>query len=85
VFDLRLLESAETALRRIDGTIARRIMRRLRWLADNFEQVKPEALTGELAGLFKFRVGDYRAIYQPIHDERILVVHLIGHRRDIYR
>jgi mRNA-degrading endonuclease RelE of RelBE toxin-antitoxin system len=43
----------------------------------------PEPLHGDLAGLFKLREGDYRIIYQPLQRERLIVIHEIGHRRDI--
>ena len=43
------------------------------------------ALTGDLAGLHKLRVGDYRVVYEVLHSEQTIIVHLVGHRRDIYR
>jgi mRNA interferase RelE/StbE len=45
-----------------------------------------EALKGEILGeLWRYRVGDYRIICQ-IEDTRIVVlVLLIGHRRDVYK
>jgi mRNA interferase RelE/StbE len=85
VYELRILESATRDLEKLNAQIARRILARLRWLATNFENVHPEALTGDLAGLFKFRVGDHRVIYEVIHNERIIVIHMIGHRREVYR
>ena len=69
----------------MDKQVGQRIVRRIRWLAENLDDVKPEALTGDLAGLFKLRVGSYRVIYEILHDERTIVIHLIGHRREIYR
>ncbi len=65
--------------------MARRIAARISWLAEHFEEITPEPLKGGLAGLFKFREGDYRIIYEPIRKERVIIVHEIGHRRDIYR
>jgi mRNA interferase RelE/StbE len=50
-----------------------------------YPSIKPTALKGELSGLFKLREGDYRIIYQILHKERTLVIHAIGHRREIYR
>jgi mRNA interferase RelE/StbE len=38
-----------------------------------------------LAGLFKSREGDYRIIYEPIRRERLIIVHAIGHRKEIYK
>ena len=43
------------------------------------------ALTGELGGLWRWRIGDYRVIAR-IEDERITILVLrIGHRREVYR
>lgn len=43
-----------------------------------------KALTGDLAGLWRFRVGDYR-ILTKIEDHHfvVLVVH-VGHRKNVY-
>ena len=41
----------------LDKTIAQRVLNRLRWLADNFETITPEPLTGEWRGLFKLRIA----------------------------
>ena len=65
--------------------MARRIADRIRWLAEHFEEITPEPLKGELAGLFKLREGDYRVIYEPLRKERLIVVHEIGHRSEIYK
>ena len=69
----------------MDPPVARRVVDRIRWLAEHFEEITPEPLTGDLAGLFKCREGDYRVIYEPLRKERVIVVHEIGHRRDIYK
>jgi len=69
----------------MDPPVARRIVDRIRWLAEHFEEITPEHLTGNLAGLFKCREGDYRVIYEPLRKERVIVVHEIGHRREIYK
>ena len=81
----RILKSARRQLERIDPPVARRIADRIRWLAEHFEEITPEPLTGDLAGLFKCREGDYRVIYEPLRKERLIVVHEIGHRRNIYK
>ena len=44
-----------------------------------------EALTGDLRGLYKLRVGDYRVLYEILHDQETIIVHIIGHRSDVYR
>ena len=69
-----------------DGQAGRkRVVRKLRWLAQNLDSINPESLKGDLAGLYKLREGDYRIVYQVLRAENIIVVHLIGHRRDVYK
>ena len=41
-------------------------------------------LKGELTGLRRIRVGDYRIIFEVQHGELIVLVIRIGHRRDVY-
>ena len=72
-------------LKGLDKAIARRILKKIRWLAENFEDLVPEALKGDLKGFFKLRMGDYRVIYSLKLNERKIIIHLIGHRREIYK
>jgi mRNA interferase RelE/StbE len=60
------------------------VLKRLRWLAENFTSVKPESLTGPFSCLLKLRVGDYRIVYQADREKKVLRVRLVGHRREIY-
>ena len=41
-------------------------------------------LPANLAGFFKLRVGDYRVIYSFDEDLKVITIHQIGHRREIY-
>ncbi|MGB9870254.1 MAG: type II toxin-antitoxin system RelE family toxin [Anaerolineae bacterium] len=54
-------------------------------MAANLNSIRPEALKGDLKGFYKLRVGDYRIIYEVLDQERVIIIHAIGHRRDIYR
>jgi len=38
-----------------------------------------------LRGLYKLREGDYRIAYEIFKAESLIIVHLIGHRREIYK
>ncbi len=84
VYSLQITLEAKEDLRRLDKKIAERIVKKLRWLAENAVMVNHEALTGGWSGFFRWRIGDYRAIYQLDHNGRILIVALIGHRREVY-
>ena len=85
LYQVRLLDAAYQELAKLDKPVAQRIAKRLNWLAENFDLIKPLPLTGNLAGFYKLRVGDYRIIYEALHDEDVLLIHLIGHRREVYR
>jgi mRNA interferase RelE/StbE len=85
MYEVRILDAATRDLVRLDAAVARRVVNRLGWLAEKLDEIKPEALTGNLAGFYKLRVGDYRVIYEIVHSEQTIIVHLVGHRREIYR
>lgn len=42
-------------------------------------------LKGELKGLYKYRVGTYRIIYQVKRKKLVITIIDIGHRREVYR
>jgi mRNA interferase RelE/StbE len=84
MYQAHILEDAERDLEQLDPPIAKRIYKRIQWFAENFEQIKPESLTGEWARFFKLRVGNYRALYKIIHEERLITVYRVRHRRDVY-
>ena len=67
MYQIRIQDAAARDLARLDPTVARRIVNRIRWLAENLDDVKPEALTGDLAGFYKLRSGDHRVVYEILH------------------
>lgn len=85
MYRIRFLKPASRELERLDKAVATRIVRRLRWLAENLDSINPEALKGRLQGLYKLREGDHRIAYEILRGERLIIVHLIGHRREIYK
>ena len=85
MYHIQILNAASRDLERLDQSVGRRIIQRIRWLAVNVERVPLEALSGSLKGLYKLRIGDYRVIYEVIHAEECLIIHAIRHRRDVYR
>jgi mRNA interferase RelE/StbE len=73
-------------LRKLDVPGQRRILRYLRERIATDEDPRRfgHALTGDLKGLWRYRVRDYR-IVASIADERFVVlVVTVGHRREIY-
>lgn len=85
MFQAELTPNAEDDLARLDKNIAQRVLKKLRWMVENFEVVKHEALTGEWEGIFKLRVSDYRVLYTFDAAQQRIIVHFIRHRREVYK
>lgn len=83
IYSVSIKQSALKALARVPR------VERLR-IAENIELLKtrPNAgsvLKGELNGLRRIRVGNYRIVYEVQDQKLTVLVVRIGHRRDIYR
>ena len=81
MYKIRIVKEAIRDIERLDKAVARRIARKINWLAENAETIQPKSLRRNLAGLAKIREGDYRIIYEIVHAEETLVIHFVGHRR----
>lgn len=71
-------------LEKLSQDVRQRIIQKIDWLSENFEQITPQPLSSNLSGFFKLRVGDYRVIYEFSREERIIIIDRVGHRREIY-
>lgn len=78
--------TARRKLRKMDAPMARAIVRHLEEVAASGKpRSKGKALEGELAGLWRYRVQDWRVIVE-LHDHTITIqVLTLGHRSDVYR
>ena len=79
------IEFTEKAIKNLESltpTIKERLFNKVCWLGENFDEIKPQALSANLSGLFKLRICDYRIIYS--FDQEFITIHQIGHRREIY-
>lgn len=83
MYRVEFTSEAEDDLSRLNKPVAQRVLKKIRWLAENFEAITPEPLTGDLKGFYKLRVGDYRVFYTFGPDE--LIIHLVQHRREVYK
>ena len=79
--------TARKQLRKFDKPTARQIVdyldKRIAPLSDPRSSGK--ALVGQLGGLWRYRVGDYRMICEIRDDVLIILVVQIGNRREVYR
>lgn len=80
-------DRARRELRKLDASVQRTILSYLRErvAGTSDPRILGKPLRMSLAGLWRYRVGDYRLICR-IEDFRLLVLILkIGHPRDIYK
>ena len=84
-YQVKFMPRAVEDISRLDKVIAHRILTKIRWLSENFDNLTPEMLIAEWKGLFKLRIGSYRVVYTVSQKDQLITVHLVGHRRDIYK
>ncbi len=86
MYRVQLTKQAKADLTRLDRVMAQRVLNRIRWLADNFDTVTPQPLTGKWQEYSKLRAGDYRIIYRVERAEpATLIIEFIRHRREVYK
>lgn len=85
---IELSETAEKQLAKLDKPVAQRLLGFMRERLASLDDPRSigQALKGsELGEFWKYRVGDWRLVYQ-IKDEKILItVVRLGNRREVYR
>ena len=82
-FSIRIKESAAKELRRVAKPDRARIVAAIDRLAETPHL--GTSLKGDLRGLRRIRVGDYRILYEVRDKELVVLVVRIAHRRDAYR
>ena len=84
-FSVVLTPEAQRDILRLDAVVQTRILNRIEWMGENAELIRHQAMKGdEWRGCFKYRVGDYRIIYQMDPPGKKLIVLKVGHRREVY-
>ena len=82
---IEITGEAEKELSRIDKPAAKRLIRYLRERVSVEPRSLGKSLRGDLSGLWRYRVGDYRLICE-LYDEKVSVLVIrIGHLKDVYR
>lgn len=85
-WSIELSEKAEKSLAKLGSNAARRIAKTMREIAQLTDpQDCGEALTGNLAGYWRYRVGDWRVIVRFEDDRLVIFVIEVVHRREVYR
>ncbi len=83
-YTLEFSKQARETLKKIPAKDAKQIIGKLMRLAANIHEIPHEAMQGNWQGYYRIRIGDYRAIYAIHHEQRLIAVVKIGHRREVY-
>lgn len=84
MYRVLLERSAEKDLSRLASTVHDRIIEALRGLASNPRPAGCRKLAGTKHD-WRIRVGDYRIIYEITDAVRVVRVHRVRHRGEVYR
>lgn len=73
-------------MRKLDRPTAGRVLDELEEIAKlDDPRSRGKALTGNLAGLWRYRVGDYRVVCDIEDGVLVILVVDVAHRREVYR
>ena len=87
MYQIQFSEKVVKELKKLDKQTARVIRN---WIAKNLvDTVDPrlhgKPLTGNLQGIWRYRIGDYR-LFAEINDNELIIFMIdIGHRREIHK
>ena len=84
-YSVKFSPDAFNDLKKLDKELIQRILNKISYLALNFDSITPEPLKGNLKHFYKLRSGSWRVLYSINSGEEKIIIHLIGHRKDIYK
>ena len=74
---------AVSDLKSLEKIFSKRIVNKITWFGENFNNLTPEMLSSDLNNLYKIRVGNFRVVYSI--KKNTLQIEWIGHRKDVYK
>ncbi|MBW3094317.1 addiction module toxin, RelE/StbE family protein [Bifidobacterium sp. DSM 109960] len=79
-------KGVQRSMKKLDRNVAKRIIAKLREISQLEDpRSTGKALVGNLAGLWRYRVGDYRIVCD-IEDEVLLILVIdVAHRSKVYK
>lgn len=84
MFDYQFTNTSLKRFKKLSRDVQLRIIRKLDYFCSQEDPIDfAEPLTKNELGQYRFRVGDYRVIFD-LEDE-VLVIHDVDNRKDIYR
>jgi mRNA interferase RelE/StbE len=86
MYELLLSRSAARFYEKADAQLARRLNRCFEQLMQNpYEHPNIKRLSGPLSGYYRYRLGDWRIVFQVDEAGNTIIVAIIAHRSQAYR
>jgi addiction module RelE/StbE family toxin len=82
LYQVKFTQTASNAVSSFHPDIKKHIKASLKNLA--LHPYRGKALQEDLFGFLSYRVQRYRIVYKVIDQDKIIIVYMVGHRRNIY-
>ncbi len=71
----------------LDKSIVKRIITKIEWIQQHPETLRfpLKYMPQELKNLHKYRVGDYRILLWINHNQKVITLYGVEHRRSVYK
>ena len=84
VYRINITKSAGKQITSLEKVIQKRLGKKLEKLSDSTNIVtSAKMLSGNLEGLYRERIGDYRILFEVKND--VITITAVRHRKDVYR
>ncbi|MBI2596374.1 type II toxin-antitoxin system RelE/ParE family toxin [Candidatus Daviesbacteria bacterium] len=84
MFDYQFTKSSFKHFRKLPKEIQQRIIEKLDFFCSQQNPIEfAETLNNIQMGKYRFRIGNYRVAFDV--EDKNLVIHIVDHRKDIYR
>jgi mRNA interferase RelE/StbE len=84
-FSVLYTSSALKDLRTIEKKNAQKIILTIQKCTNDKPLEKSKKLSGSFEGLYRYRIGDYRVIFQIDNSDKTIIILKIKHRKNIYK
>ncbi|MBE0411808.1 MAG: type II toxin-antitoxin system RelE/ParE family toxin [Anaerolineales bacterium] len=85
MYEISLTQEAEQFYKKADLPLTKRLNRCFDLLRQNpFDHPNIKRLRGPLKGYFRFRVGNWRVVYEVDENSQQVIIYLIVHRSQAY-
>lgn len=83
-YQIKILSKARLQFKKLPKSVQNDLKNAISSLADNPRSSEVKKLSGNY-NLYRIRVGNYRIIYEIKDEVLVIIILLVGHRKQIYR